>query len=435
MILPTSDAPLAHSRPARREQSDATPPSRHRWPVAAPHAGTHLPVADPFLAAVSSTNTVSQSPHDLYKYPARFAPEFARETIRAFSQPGDVVLDPFCGGGTSVIEAVALGRRAVGYDISALACFLARTKTTPLTVHDERALHEWSLHLRRDPSLAAGSIWQRYDTDDGYYRRNLPPAALGFFSTIIDQLDRLPHRRQRRFARLVLLSVGQRALDCKSHLPTTEEMHAQFRAQLAEQVSVFRRYTWNVARTLGVTHRRLEALREIVRASSEICGENGRPPTPKAALVVTSPPYPGVHMLYHRWQLFGRRETPAPFLIADCRDGDGTSFYCLGNRHEAGLKTYYERLTKAFAAVRRCLKRDALVVQMVAFNQPDWQLPAFLQAMETAGYAEMRPRAARGLARDGRLWRAVPGRRWYAAAKSTNAAGNEVVLLHRPVGL
>ena len=31
-----------------------------------------------------------------------------------------------------------------------------------------------------------------------------------------------------------------------------------------------------------------------------------------ADLVVTSPPYPGIHMLYHRWQVDGRKETDAP---------------------------------------------------------------------------------------------------------------------------
>jgi hypothetical protein len=41
----------------------------------------------------------------------------------------------------------------------------------------------------------------------------------------------------------------------------------------------------------------------------------------KAKLIVTSPPYPGVHVLYHRWHVDGRRETPAPYWIAGCNDG------------------------------------------------------------------------------------------------------------------
>ena len=41
---------------------------------------------------------------------------FAREAIEAFTQPGETVLDPFCGGGTTLVEAVSLGRRAAGLD-------------------------------------------------------------------------------------------------------------------------------------------------------------------------------------------------------------------------------------------------------------------------------------------------------------------------------
>jgi hypothetical protein len=331
-----------------------------------------------------------------------------------------------------LIEAVALGRHAVGYDISQLACFLARAKTTPLSVHDERALLRWSAELSQTLHPEAMAAWAQVDTDEGYYRRNLPPAALEFFSSVMLQLDRLKNRRQRQFARLLLLAVGQWALDCKTSVPSSAAMRHEFQRQLATNVRAFRAYTWQVAKTLGLRHGQLGTRRKVIRASAECCGDDGWPSRrPKASLIVTSPPYPGVHMLYHRWQIRGRRETPAPFIVAGCRDGDGISFYSLGNRHEKGLTTYYDRLTKVFAAARRCLKDDALVVQLVAFNEPSWQLPAFLRAMEAAGYSQVMPELPIDRRADGSLWRAVPGRRWYATRKG-NAAGKEIVLFHRP---
>jgi hypothetical protein len=42
------------------------------------------------------------------------SPELARRIISEFSAPGDLVVDPACGVGTTLVEAVALGRRAVG---------------------------------------------------------------------------------------------------------------------------------------------------------------------------------------------------------------------------------------------------------------------------------------------------------------------------------
>src|SRR5215471_5717383 len=67
--------------------------------------------------------------HGFYKYPARFSPAFARAAIEAFTSPGDLCLDPHVGGGTTLVEALAAGRNAIGIDISALAEFVARVKS------------------------------------------------------------------------------------------------------------------------------------------------------------------------------------------------------------------------------------------------------------------------------------------------------------------
>jgi modification methylase len=44
-------------------------------------------------------------------------PELARRAITAYSNPGDLVLDPLCGIGTSVVEAIHLGRHALGVEL------------------------------------------------------------------------------------------------------------------------------------------------------------------------------------------------------------------------------------------------------------------------------------------------------------------------------
>ena len=64
-------------------------------------------------------------------YYAMFPVEFARETIEALSQPGDTVLDPFCGRGTAPYVAMILGRGAVGCDINPVAWTYAAAKTDP----------------------------------------------------------------------------------------------------------------------------------------------------------------------------------------------------------------------------------------------------------------------------------------------------------------
>ncbi len=68
--------------------------------------------------------------HPFHAYPARLHPAVARALVEASGAArGGVVLDPFCGSGTVLIEALAAGRHAVGRDLSPLAVELARIKT------------------------------------------------------------------------------------------------------------------------------------------------------------------------------------------------------------------------------------------------------------------------------------------------------------------
>jgi site-specific DNA-methyltransferase (adenine-specific) len=62
-------------------------------------------------------------------HPAPFPVELPRRLIALLSFPGDVVLDPFCGSGTTALAAVRLGRRPVGFDRSAAYVESARRRT------------------------------------------------------------------------------------------------------------------------------------------------------------------------------------------------------------------------------------------------------------------------------------------------------------------
>jgi SAM-dependent methyltransferase len=70
--------------------------------------------------------------HGFHSYAGRMHPTIARGGIAAWSGPGDLVVDPFCGSGTVLVEAMAAGRSAVGVDASPLGVAIARARTTLL---------------------------------------------------------------------------------------------------------------------------------------------------------------------------------------------------------------------------------------------------------------------------------------------------------------
>jgi hypothetical protein len=193
-------------------------------------------------------------------------------------------------------------------------------------------------------------------------------------------------------------------------------------------------YLTHVAAENQLHRTKISRIRRVINTSSENIHRNGLIPTDwlPAKLVLTSPPYPGVHVLYHRWQVNGRKETAAPFWIANSRDGAGEAYYTLGGRKETELKTYFNRLGGIFNSVRKVVNSNSMVAQLVAFSEPQWQLAQYLSVMEKAGFREIFPLCEKKYLHQGRLWRIVPGRKWYAKNSNTESS-NEVLLLHRPV--
>ncbi|MDR7172902.1 precorrin-6B methylase 2 [Nocardia kruczakiae] len=64
---------------------------------------------------------------DSVKHPAKMLPAIVAHAVQAYTRPGDLVLDPMCGIGTTIVESLHLGRRAVGVEYEARWAELART--------------------------------------------------------------------------------------------------------------------------------------------------------------------------------------------------------------------------------------------------------------------------------------------------------------------
>jgi hypothetical protein len=78
--------------------------------------------------------------HPFHAYPARLHPDVARSLLDALCPAPTAVLDPFCGSGTVLIEALASGHRPVGRDLSPFAVELAALKTRLTTSNERKAM-------------------------------------------------------------------------------------------------------------------------------------------------------------------------------------------------------------------------------------------------------------------------------------------------------
>jgi DNA modification methylase len=119
--------------------------------------------------------------HQLHAFAARCPAPVARWAIESYSAPGDVVLDPMVGSGTTLVEARLCGREAWGCDIDPLSRLIAKVKATDvdLTALD-RAIASLENRLRG------------LDLDDSW-RPDLPDVERWFRPQVAKDLSRIRH--------------------------------------------------------------------------------------------------------------------------------------------------------------------------------------------------------------------------------------------------
>jgi DNA methylase len=374
------------------------------------------PLPPTLQTILGSRERVQGLTHELYRYPARFLPTFVGQAIEELSPEDGLVLDPFMGGGTTAVEALARGRRFIGIDLNSLSVVLTRAKTTPLPRDDQAALRQWAAGM--------GDMADDSDIDD-VRLQNAPPEVVQALRPYVASAASLSSPRLRDAARAVLLHVGQWAVDGRAQpasandtvsriSPATEDLLAGLEGLVRE------------ARTRGYRASELRGRRALFEGSARTvaAGRGTNRMAGRVSLVVTSPPYPGVHVLYHRWQVRGRAETALPYWLADSTDGLGPRHYTMGGRSVVGEDVYFRELESIWAVARRLLRPGATVVQVVAFSSPARQLDRYLAAMRGAGYDAVDEVTTQS-------WRDVPNRRWYFRVRPERGPAKEVLLLHR----
>jgi DNA modification methylase len=109
--------------------------------------------------------------HGLHAFAARCPPPLVDWAITRYTSPGDLVLDPMTGSGTTLVEACLLGRATMGAEIDPLARLLAKAKATPVDpealdtagANIARLLGQGALDDSWRPDLLGWDRWFRLD--------------------------------------------------------------------------------------------------------------------------------------------------------------------------------------------------------------------------------------------------------------------------------
>ncbi len=72
--------------------------------------------------------------HCYHNYPAMMIPQIAERLLEKYGANANLLFDPYCGTGTSLVEANLKGIDAIGTDLNPLARLVAKTKTSKINL-------------------------------------------------------------------------------------------------------------------------------------------------------------------------------------------------------------------------------------------------------------------------------------------------------------
>ena len=115
-----------------------------------------IPVSYDWSFSEKTIKDTAYITHGYYTYPAKFIPQLASKLIKEHSREDEIVIDPFMGSGTTIIEAIVNNRIGIGTDINEIATLISKVKSTPIDCREltnEYITFIWTLQHKLNGSF------------------------------------------------------------------------------------------------------------------------------------------------------------------------------------------------------------------------------------------------------------------------------------------
>ena len=296
--------------------------------------------------------------HRLHPYLGKFIPQIVEIFLRKFEPT--TVCDPFCGSGTTLVEAASLGINAVGCDISEFNTLMTKVKTAKYYLDLlESEVHDALNRVLSKPALPLREVEAPYSPSDYLASWFAPPAlqSLLRYQALIDDYRHSDVLR-------VILSRSARSARRTTHFdldfpkkpqtgPYQCYKHSRICTPTEDAARFLKRYSLDTLRRI----REFDAIRKDV-ALSIITDDTRTVEFPRHDLVVTSPPYVGL-IDYHEqhrysYELLGL-EWKAPQEIGPAAKGSSRK----------ARAEYVDSMVESFKNVKKSLARNGRMVVIV----------------------------------------------------------------------
>ena len=290
--------------------------------------------------------------HSLHPYPAKFPPQLPYSILMKFGKPGHLVLDPFCGSGTTLVEARLLGFNSIGVDVNGLSSLLSKVKSTPLSKIELENIKIFITNIEFEQSvwLSCRPVIQvkQFEGLEHWFQHNVAEEI----THLLNLINVIENENERDFLRIVestiIVKVSNQESDTRFAAKNKQiddcYVFKQFINKAKEYIVRIAEFSEKADKTVSLTLLNADS-RDLHMLEDE-----------SIDIIITSPPYANTYdyYLYHK---FRKR-----WLDIDVKYAQNNE---IGSRREySSLKKPAEQWTidlqKCFEEMYRLLKPNSL---------------------------------------------------------------------------
>jgi DNA modification methylase len=305
--------------------------------------------------------------HSIHPYPAKYIPQIPHKIISTFTNERHTILDPFCGSGTSLLEAKLLGRDSIGTDLNPIGVLISRVKTYTLTQADLEFLTKFKCRLKKAYNNPADSSFWMPDIPNIQHWFSLP--AIEGLRRIVHQIRMVENVAQKRILNLALSNIIVGV--------SNQESETRFSAKNKNDINVDRILDVFLKKLDDIVKRLLltSSLEKFNNSKVDVFLQNtllieNTLSSNSIDLIVTSPPYLNSfdYYLYHKFRIFWisypeNIEDVIPVKVIQ-KEEIGSRYRYSGAKSN-GVESFNSEMETCFKAFNKILKPSKLLFLVV----------------------------------------------------------------------
>lgn len=244
--------------------------------------------------------------HGFHPYPAKFTPQVVSKFFNLYCQQGYRILDPFCGSGTTLVEATLNNMTSVGIDLNPIAWLISRAKTIDYTLDDLASSQDFIERIQmytdngffsKHDFLKENLVIPEFPNRDHWFQPNVSLEL----SLLKNKIDYLPNENVKflmmcAFSKIIVKVSNQ---DSEVRYTAKPKFHpdgfviALFVSTVLKYLKILKLSEYSIKEKAEVFHgEALEVLNSL--------------PSDSFDFVITSPPYINTfdYYLYHKLRMF-----------------------------------------------------------------------------------------------------------------------------------